>query len=116
MFALEYDREDSPGWFKDIYERTEPLPTYLLAIAVSDFTNKSANPNFFGGRPVNIWGPKPLMDLGAGDYAPDFSAQILEFFEKYFDTPSKLLKMDKISLGADFSAGAMENWGLNTYR
>jgi len=57
-----------------------------------------------------------MMDQGAGDYAADFSAKALQFFEAHLETPSKLLKMDKISLGNDFAAGAMENWGLNTYR
>jgi aminopeptidase N len=104
-----------PGWFKDTYNKTEPLSTYLVAFIVSDYTNATADPTLFPGKPVIVWGPKPMMDMGAGVYAAEVSAKILAFLETYLVTDSKLLKMDKISL-AKFGAGAMENWGLNSYR
>ena len=39
----------------------------------------------------------------------------MHFYEKFFDLDFPLGKMDMASI-PDFAAGAMENWGLITYR
>ena len=41
--------------------------------------------------------------------------KVLEFFEQYYNIKFPLPKQDMIAI-PDFSAGAMENWGLITYR
>jgi hypothetical protein len=40
---------------------------------------------------------------------------ILEYYERHYDLPYPLPKMDLVAV-PDFSAGAMENWGLITFR
>ena len=49
------------------------------------------------------------------DYAIGAGPAILTWYESYFNIPFPLPKQDMIAL-PDFSAGAMENWGLITYR
>lgn len=48
-------------------------------------------------------------------YAMSIGPPILSYFEEYFNQSYPLPKQDMIAL-PDFAAGAMENWGLITYR
>ncbi|XP_011844804.1 PREDICTED: endoplasmic reticulum aminopeptidase 2 isoform X2 [Mandrillus leucophaeus] len=48
-------------------------------------------------------------------YALQVSLKLLDFYEKYFDINYPLPKLDLIAI-PDFASGAMENWGLITYR
>ncbi|ORY48209.1 hypothetical protein BCR33DRAFT_848237 [Rhizoclosmatium globosum] len=50
-----------------------------------------------------------------GQFALNVGARTLEYFSEYFNTAYHLSKMDMISI-PDFGSGAMENWGLVTYR
>ncbi|KAI3839049.1 hypothetical protein MKX03_028687, partial [Papaver bracteatum] len=50
-----------------------------------------------------------------GNFALDVAVKSLDLFRLYFKTPYALPKLDMISI-PDFQAGAMENYGLVTYR
>ena len=49
------------------------------------------------------------------EFAMKVAVDCLEFYNKYFGIKYPLPKLDMIAI-PDFSAGAMENWGLITYR
>ena len=86
------------------------MVTYLVALVVSDFECfKSTADN----RVQVCAAPGNQAKLS---YALEKTPQILRFYEKdYFDIAYPLPKLDNIAV-PDFSAGAMENWGLVTYR
>ncbi|XP_070686929.1 aminopeptidase Ey-like [Pempheris klunzingeri] len=97
---------------KTVFEPTEKMSTYLLAFIVSDFGFIS---NTIDGVLIRIFARKPAIAAGEGEYALNKTGPILKFFEEYYNSSYPLPKSDQIAL-PDFNAGAMENWGLITYR
>uniref|UniRef100_A0AAQ4Q568 Aminopeptidase n=1 Tax=Gasterosteus aculeatus aculeatus TaxID=481459 RepID=A0AAQ4Q568_GASAC len=95
-----------------IFEPTKKMSTYLLAFIVSDFDFIS---NTVDGVLIRIFAKKPAIAAKQGDYALNKTGPILKFFDKYYNSSYPLPKSDQIAL-PDFNAGAMENWGLITYR
>ncbi|XP_070763201.1 aminopeptidase N-like [Enoplosus armatus] len=97
---------------KTVFEPTEKMSTYLLAFIVSDFASIN---NTIDGVLIRIFARKPAVAAGQGQYALNKTGPILKFFENYYNSSYPLPKSDQIAL-PDFNAGAMENWGLITYR
>ncbi|KAM6942597.1 aminopeptidase Ey-like [Xenentodon cancila] len=94
------------------FEPTERMSTYLLAFIVSDFDYVQSNQS----EPlIRIWAQKKAINERQGDYALRVTGPILQFYEQYYNTSYPLSKSDQVAL-PDFNAGAMENWGLITYR
>lgn len=105
--------QEDPSWNITEFHPTPKMSTYLLAYIVSEFKNvESVSPN---GVQIRIWARPSAIDEGHGDYALKVTGPILNFFAQHYDTPYPLEKSDQIAL-PDFNAGAMENWGLVTYR
>ncbi|XP_019733791.1 aminopeptidase N-like isoform X1 [Hippocampus comes] len=94
------------------FEPTEKMSTYLLAFIVSDFGYIN---NTIDNVMIRIFARKSAIEAGQGVYALSITGPILKFFEKYYNSTYPLPKSDQIAL-PDFNAGAMENWGLITYR
>ncbi|KAG1685465.1 Glutamyl aminopeptidase [Nymphon striatum] len=80
------------------------------------------------GRLNNVWHSKlPLClkrkfrvyatpdQVENAQYALDLGSQVLSYFEEYFVIPYPLPKQDMVAI-PDFVSGAMEHWGLITYR
>jgi len=93
------------------FNKTPLMSTYLLAFIVGELNYIETN-NF--RVPVRVYAPTD-RDIEHGKFALELAAKTLDFYEKKFDSKFPLPKMDMVAI-PDFSAGAMENWGLITYR
>ncbi|CAF9915598.1 Aminopeptidase 2 mitochondrial [Imshaugia aleurites] len=93
------------------FNKTPPMSTYLLAFIVGEL-------NYIETKafrvPIRVYAT-PDKDIEHGRFSVDLAAKTLAFYEKEFDNEFPLTKMDMVAV-PDFSAGAMENWGLITYR
>ena len=97
---------------KYVFEPTPRMSTYLLAWVIGRFHGKTVK-NAHG---VEITTYVALnQDIDSVDFANEIAAKSLEFYDDNFGTPYPLAKLDQVAL-PDFEAGAMENWGLVTYR
>ena len=96
------------------FAETPIMSTYLLAFFVgeSDYTEAFAT---IGNKQIPVKVFTPIGESEKGVFARDLCVKVLEFFSEYFDIDYPLNKMDMIAI-PDFAAGAMENWGLITYR
>ncbi|XP_057331888.1 aminopeptidase N [Microplitis mediator] len=97
-----------PSYVWDHYQRSVPMSTYLVAFLVSDFEVLKSADNLFG-----VWARREAIEQAR--YSLDIGPKILKHYEDYFQIKFPLPKMDMVAL-PDFAAGAMENWGLITYR
>ncbi|ODV90517.1 hypothetical protein CANCADRAFT_57016 [Tortispora caseinolytica NRRL Y-17796] len=92
------------------FSKSPLMSTYLVAFVVGDL--KYVESDLFR-IPVRVYTPPGMEERG--HFSAELAAKTLAFFEKTFDMPFPLPKMDMVAI-PDFSAGAMENWGLITYR
>ena len=94
------------------FEPTPRMSTYLLAWVIGKFHGKSIK-NEHG---VEITTYCSLaQELESVDFANEIAARSLEYYDDNFGVDYPLRKLDQVAL-PDFEAGAMENWGLVTYR
>ncbi|NXT62018.1 AMPN Aminopeptidase, partial [Chaetops frenatus] len=100
------------SWTVSEFQTTPRMSTYLLAFIVSQFTYVQRNSD---KTLIRIWGRPKAINEGQGEYALNVTGPILSFFEAHYNTSYPLPKSDQVGL-PDFNAGAMENWGLVTYR
>lgn len=100
------------GWLVTSFETTPRMSTYLVAWVAGDLQKKTAMTK--SGVEVSIWSTK-AHDTSNLDFPLDIAVRTIDFFNEYFGVPYPLPKSDHVAL-PDFSAGAMENWGLITYR
>ncbi|KAL6661427.1 hypothetical protein ACP70R_000811 [Stipagrostis hirtigluma subsp. patula] len=105
-------KETANGPLKTIYYEESPLmSTYLVAIVVGlfDYIENST----LQGTKVRVY--TQVGKSNQGKFALDVAVKSLDLYKDYFATPFPLPKLDMIAI-PDFAAGAMENYGLVTYR
>lgn len=97
---------------RETFKQTPIMSTYLLAFIVSEFPMKET-----ADGKINIYSRSSAIaqtaySLGLAEKGLDLLSKTFEY--DYFSVPG----IQKLSLAAipDFAAGAMENWGLLTYR
>lgn len=97
-----------PIYISDQYRTSPPMTTYLVAFSVSEFIN-ATNDN----QRVFVYTHKDNIDQVS--YIDDKANTLLNMMEIYTNIPYPFPKIDLLAV-PDFSFGAMENWGLNTYK
>ena len=88
------------------------MSTYLLAWVIGKFHGKTIT-NKHGVEITTYCSLAQSID--SVDFANEIAARSLEFYDDNFKEPYPLKKLIQVAL-PDFEAGAMENWGLVTYR
>ncbi|MFT8324672.1 M1 family metallopeptidase [Oenococcus sicerae] len=94
------------------FQRTVRMSTYLIAFAFGDLQSKLTTTK--SGVQIGVFATKAHKAKEL-DFALDIAKRSIEFYEDFYQTPYPLAHSWQLAL-PDFSAGAMENWGLVTYR
>lgn len=101
----------SNGMKKVTFQKSPKMSTYLLAWAVGEvdcIRSQSKN-----GVSIGVYAPPGRAEQGR--FALDVAVRSLDFYDEFFGVPYPLPKLDMICI-TEFAMGAMENWGLVTYR
>ena len=110
MPEIDVENRKATGIWK--FETTPRMSSYLLAFVAGDLQGVTAKTK--NGTLVGVYSTKahPLSNL---DFSLDIAVRSIEFYEDYYGVKYPIPQSLHIAL-PDFSAGAMENWGLVTYR
>ncbi len=104
------DRADSKGGHTVNFPVTEPIPTYLVALAIGRFGTVEGQA---GGLPIRVIAPAGQERLAT--FALKVAEQVVPWFEKYTGLPFPFPKLDMVAI-PEFEAGGMENAGAIFYR
>ncbi|MCT2909820.1 M1 family peptidase [Schleiferilactobacillus harbinensis] len=94
------------------FATTVRMSTYLIAFAFGEMQSKLTKTK--SGVEIGVFATK-AHQANELDFALDIAKRAIEFYEDFYQTPYPLPHSYQLAL-PDFSAGAMENWGLVTYR
>uniref|UniRef100_A0A672HE55 Aminopeptidase n=1 Tax=Salarias fasciatus TaxID=181472 RepID=A0A672HE55_SALFA len=100
---------DGESVTRTTFESSKKMSSYLLALVAEPCVFSLLCPQ------IRVWARRRFIERGQGDYALNVTGPILDFFQQYYNISYPLSKSDQIAL-PDFYFGAMENWGLVTYR
>ncbi|XP_032798708.2 aminopeptidase N [Daphnia magna] len=111
---LEEPIPNMPDYVWNHFKPSVKMSSYLVAMMVSEFVSELSNPSLSPDVEFKIWARPSFRNQTK--YSADIGPRILnEYVTKYFQIEFPLPKVDMAAI-PDFAAGAMENWGLITYR
>uniref|UniRef100_A0A8D8Y0U5 Aminopeptidase n=2 Tax=Cacopsylla melanoneura TaxID=428564 RepID=A0A8D8Y0U5_9HEMI len=93
------------------FETSPIMSSYLVAVVVGEFDYVEETSS--DGVLVRVYTPVGKREQGR--FALHVASKVLPFYKDYFNISYPLPKIDLVAV-PDFSCGAMENWGLVTYR
>ncbi|KAK4757868.1 hypothetical protein SAY87_019169 [Trapa incisa] len=93
------------------YQESPIMSTYLVAVVIGLFDYVEDHTS--DGIKVRVY--TQVGKINQGKFALHVAVKTLELYKDYFAVPYSLPKLDMIAI-PDFAAGAMENYGLVTYR
>lgn len=105
------EQAEKDGVLTTTFETTPQMSTYLLAFVAGELGYLEATNKH--GVTIRTYATPDKVEFTR--FALDFAVDVLDYFDDYFGVPYPLPKCDLVAV-PDFSAGAMENWGLTTYR
>lgn len=110
MPEIDVENRKATGVWK--FETTPRMSSYLLAFAAGDMQGITAKTK--NGTLVGVYATKAHPENNL-EFALDIAVRCIEFYEEYYGVKYPIPQSLHVAL-PDFSAGAMENWGLVTYR
>ena len=110
MPEMDVDKRKATGIWT--FATSPRMSSYLLAFAIGELHGKTAKTK--NGTEVVVFASK-VHPLSSFDFALDISVRVIDFYEEYFGIAYPIPQAYQVGL-PDFSSGAMENWGLITYR
>ncbi|GAA0060503.1 M1 family metallopeptidase [Streptococcus canis] len=110
MPEINVERRQETGLWT--FDTTPRMSSYLLAFALGNLHGKTVKSK--RGTTVGAYATTahPLSSL---DFSLDIAVRVIDFYEDYFGVHYPIPQSLNLAL-PDFSSGAMENWGLITYR
>lgn len=93
------------------FDKSPKMSTYLVAFIVGEF--EAVEGKSKDGVLVRVY--TPMGKTEQGKFALETSIKAITYYKDFFGVAYPLPKYDCIAI-ADFQMGAMENWGLVTFR
>ena len=95
------------------FQRTAPLPTYLIALGVGPFD--VVDGGVAGKKRTALRYFVPRGRAAEARYAKEVTPRLVELLEDYFGIPYPFEKLDSVVIPTTVGFGAMENVGMITY-
>lgn len=108
----ELGRTTSPTRIESKFATSVRMSTYLVCYSINKFESIQTTTTD-GKVKVRVWTTPDT--ISQAEYALEVGKYVLGNYTDYYGIPFPLSKLDLIAI-PDYSAGAMENWGLITFR